>query len=213
MTILKKLTEQIKWAYFVDVVKNSTFRRNKLSPGELVQTMDYFIRTQNVNPNNQVLLTSLKLSTEHIDRYNPDHARHLIHLTPRQKEAYERKNMIMTGAAGTGKTALIKAKVIKLVESKSGEKIVIVPSADYNRSNFENHNDNVQIWTPQYLRDQFKLGDIVKDLGELLYEWKQRTKEYKVRLDESDEIDDLEEQRRVFENVSGVKIILEKWEF
>ena len=46
--------------------------------------------------------------------FNPDHA---IYLTPQQDAAYKRMDMILIGAAGTGKTALIKAKVIELAKS------------------------------------------------------------------------------------------------
>ena len=86
--------------------------------------------------------------------------------------------------------------------------IVIVPSADCNRANFEIRRNNVKIWTPQYLEDKFKLGDIVKDLHEI-YEWKQSPEKYK---EKNDVIDDWEQSRRVFKDESGVRAILNAWE-
>ena len=183
---LKKLSEHIECVYYTGAVMNDTFRIkkcNKLSPGKLVRAMDCFIRTQNVKTSKLKLLTSFKCN-EDIDKFNPDHT---IYLTPQQDEAYKRKEMLLIGAAGTGKTALIKAKVIEL--AKSGDKIVIVTSAESNRTNFTNTFDNVQIWTPRDLENKFKLGDIVKDLREI-YKWKQMGSDV-------DEYDSMEPENRL----------------
>ena len=200
--LLKKLTEHIEYVYYIGAVMNDTFRIkkcNKLSPGKLVRAMDFFIRTQNVQTDNLKLLTSF-ISNEDINNFNPDHA---IYLTPQQDAAYKKKEMLLIGAAGTGKTALIKAKVIELAKfydqrsrrkvlvyererglakSKACDKIVIVTSAESNRTNFTNKFDNVQIWTPRDLENKFKLGDIVKDLREI-HNWIQERRNIKKKVD------------------------------
>ena len=168
---VKKLTEQIEFVYYLGLEQNKNLIRRKLSSGKLVRAMDFCIRTQNVKIGDRVLVTDF-VSTKDIDYFNPDLAKKWIYLTPQQNSTLEKDNIILFGAAGTGKTALIKAKVIKLVHSGSDKKIIIIPSADSNCANYEEFIKipKLEIWTPKDLENKSELGDIVKVLHEI-YAW------------------------------------------
>ena len=125
-------------------------------------------------------------------------------VTPQQRIANGRKRMILIGAAGTGKTLLIKAKVEDL--TTSGEKVIIVPATSNSLANYADcaNNKNVQIWTQEYLEEEFKLDTIAKDLYGLPNRYKYTDSRKRVLI--MDENQETVMVRKNFSHIIGMYI-------